>query len=263
MEIKNGDFCVYIHTNKVNNKVYVGQTCKNPEHRWNKGEGYKHSTYFYSAIKKYGWDGFYHEIVASNLTKEEANNFEKLLIKQLNAKNRLYGYNLTDGGSDGCGRIVSEETRRKQSIAMQGKMNGSKHPMYGKHPSEESKRKNSEAHKGVKFSEEHKKKISDANKGRQFTEEHQKHMRKPKSEKHRQHMREAQKKGAENPRSIAVVQLTKDNEFIKLWACITIASSKLNINKGNISLCCLHKRKSAGGFYWMSADEYYLTQQND
>ena len=41
---------------------------------------------------------------------------------------------------------------------------GKKHPMYGKHHSEETKRKLSEAAKGKHFSDEHKRKISEAKK---------------------------------------------------------------------------------------------------
>ena len=65
------NYLVYIHTNKLNGKKYVGQTCQRPEKRWNNGKGYKLETYFGKAIKKYGWDNFEHEIVAENLTKEE------------------------------------------------------------------------------------------------------------------------------------------------------------------------------------------------
>ena len=83
MEIYNGTCCVYIHTNKTNGKMYVGQTCQNPKKRWSNGLGYVTQQYFYRAIQKYGWDGFEHEIIASNLTKSEADNFEKILIKEL------------------------------------------------------------------------------------------------------------------------------------------------------------------------------------
>lgn len=84
MEIYNGTYCVYIHTNIVNGKKYVGQTVfgDNPNSRWRNGTGYARSIHFYNAIQKYGWDNFEHEIVASKLTKEEACSFECLLIKK-------------------------------------------------------------------------------------------------------------------------------------------------------------------------------------
>lgn len=63
------------------------------------------------------------------------------------------------------GKHRSIESRRKMSEAHKGKQAGEKHPMYGKHHSEESKNKNSEAHKGKHPSEETRKKLSEANKG--------------------------------------------------------------------------------------------------
>lgn len=44
-------YTIYMHKNKINNKVYIGQTCQKPEYRWNNGNGYKTQTYFYSAIQ--------------------------------------------------------------------------------------------------------------------------------------------------------------------------------------------------------------------
>lgn len=59
------------------------------------------------------------------------------------------------------GKPKSEESKNKNSEAHKGKKN----PMYGKPKSEETRRKMSDAKKGKKFSEEHKNKISAASKG--------------------------------------------------------------------------------------------------
>ena len=94
MMICNGNYCVYIHINKINGKMYVGQTISqnNINRRWNNGKGYKSCSLFWRAIQKYGRNNFEHEIIASNLTLDEANNFEELLISLLyttNSKKRI------------------------------------------------------------------------------------------------------------------------------------------------------------------------------
>lgn len=104
--IKNGIWSVYIHTNKVNGKRYVGITSKLPEKRWQNGHGYKGQT-FYKAIKKYGWDNFEHEIVASNLTEDEASNFERILIRELDSFIGHKGYNVSIGGGTSVSRTAS------------------------------------------------------------------------------------------------------------------------------------------------------------
>lgn len=91
-------YTVYAHINNINGKIYIGMTSQRTSKRWNNGNGYSKNEYFYRAIKKYGWDGFEHQVVASNLTKEEAVNFEIILIKNLNADNPKFGYNITSGG---------------------------------------------------------------------------------------------------------------------------------------------------------------------
>ena len=68
----NKKYTVYKHTNKLNNKVYIGITSRKVEVRWGvDGCGYISSPHFMSAIIKYGWDNFEHDILFENLTKEE------------------------------------------------------------------------------------------------------------------------------------------------------------------------------------------------
>ena len=149
------NYIVYMHTNKHNNKVYVGQTCMSPERRWGiNGSGYLHKNkqgkyhqpLMARAILKYSdWDNDWNHIIfADNLCKDEADKMETLLIKLWNTVDPKYGYNLTYGGE---GNVPSEETRKKQSEAKKGKYTGENHPMYNKHHTEEAKIKIGNANK--------------------------------------------------------------------------------------------------------------------
>ena len=94
---------VYMHTVLANNKKYVGQSTASAQTRWGaNGHRYK-GQYFYRAIEKYGWDNMKHEIIAENLSDEEADKLEKELIEKYKTNNRKYGYNITAGGRDGAG----------------------------------------------------------------------------------------------------------------------------------------------------------------
>lgn len=90
---------IYKHTNLINNKIYIGQTCQKVEERWRKGKGYDSKTYFAKAINKYGWDNFSHQIIEENiLTRQQANEREEYWIKFYHSNDPNYGYNMTEGG---------------------------------------------------------------------------------------------------------------------------------------------------------------------
>lgn len=85
---KERGYTVYAHINKVNNRIYIGSTCQSVNSRWRKGNAYKNNKLFWKDILKYGWnEGFEHEIIANELTREESERFEILLIKELEAQN--------------------------------------------------------------------------------------------------------------------------------------------------------------------------------
>lgn len=112
-------FTVYIHRNKINDKVYVGITGQIPTYRWGAdGRGYKTQPLFWRAIEKYGWDNFEHIIVADGLTKETAGQLEQQLIASFNSTNPLFGYNSSIGGElYALGFHHTEESKRKISEA--------------------------------------------------------------------------------------------------------------------------------------------------
>ena len=169
---KDKKFYVYALTNNLDGKKYIGLTSQKPEKRWNNGNGYRDTTHIGRAINKYGWENFSHEIIYKNITCEEAQKYEIELIEKYDTLNPQKGYNMQPGGNlSNLGIKMSEENRQKLSERSKGEKNyfygktptkehiayltvltkervGDKHPMYGKHHSEESKKKMSKSAKG-------------------------------------------------------------------------------------------------------------------
>lgn len=90
---------VYVWTNAINGKRYVGITGTSMEKRAGlNGYHYHGSPHFYSAILKYGFENFSYVILEDNLTKAEAAEKEKYYIQKFNTMNPAVGYNLQVGG---------------------------------------------------------------------------------------------------------------------------------------------------------------------
>lgn len=263
MEIYNGTYCVYIHINKINGKMYVGQTIHgyNPKKRWDNGNGYQHCPYFSKAIVKYGWGNFEHEIIANNLTALEADNFEKLLIEKLDTMNPDKGYNLEKGGTKN--KTLSESTKKKISNSHIGEknpmygvtLNGEKNGMYGKHHTDETKKKISEAISGEKngnygkqMSDEQKQKISQSKKGK-YVGENSPWYGKKHTEESKQKMRDSHK-GRSIYNAKMVVQTDDDYRVIKIWKCIADAYRTLGICRQSIPEVLNGKQQRAGGYRW-------------
>lgn len=125
--MKQYGYYVYMHKNKLNNKVYIGITSQKPNQRWRNGTNYYGNKHFNRAIHKYGWiEGFEHIILYENITKEEAENKEIELIKYYDSTNQNKGYNIEHGGNS-TGKH-SKETIKKISESQLG----NKNHMYGK-----------------------------------------------------------------------------------------------------------------------------------
>ena len=146
----NKQYKIYAHINKINGKVYIGQTCyKNINQRWRHGEGYKRSPHFYNAIQKYGWENFEHIILFEDICGYElADAIERELIQKYQSNNSEYGYNISSGGS--YGRTLTDETKNKIRISKIG----DKNPNYQKSPSYITRQRMSASHKGIKQSDE-------------------------------------------------------------------------------------------------------------
>lgn len=150
-------YVVYMHTNRVNGKRYVGITKQKPEHRWRlDGSGYFRSPYFWNAIQKYGWECFDHEILDRDLSREDACVLEKYYIDFYKTHDKKYGYNMTDGGDGSLGWKPTDETIRKRSQKLKGRKLSAQHierirkANTGKKASDETRQKQRESHLGKK-----------------------------------------------------------------------------------------------------------------
>lgn len=187
---------VYITTNIINGKKYIGKDVANRKYYLGSGKALR------LAISKYGKENFIKEILAEVSTQEELMEMEKYYIDYYNACNSVLFYNIAQGGLGGGaqGRKLSDETKLKMS---------------------ESAKRN--------ITDDRRKELID-----QLSKNHP----------------SRGKFGIDNYRSIKVYQYSIDNEFIKVWDCMSDISRELNFNISHISQCVNNKRKTAYKFKW-------------
>ena len=167
---------IYLIIDGTNDKEYVGQTTLSIKKRFKKHKQCKKSL-IGKAIRAHGEEMFFIVVLKECESKEELNYWEKHFIKSRYTK-VPNGYNLTDGGEgtpgleftpEHCaklsiaaierfkdpterakmvmintGKSLTTETRAKLSVVNSGENN----PFFGKHHTEESLAKMSEAHRG-------------------------------------------------------------------------------------------------------------------
>lgn len=243
-------YSVYTHTSP-SSKVYVGVS-NNPKRRWgtygapylckSKNGSYAQSC-FASAILKYGWDNFKHEILLIDRPFSEALYAEKYLIRWY--KIHHLSYNMSDGGEyySGTRGPLSKEHRQKVKEFM-----STHHPMKGRYHTEEAKAKMSEAAKNRNFSSEKKaaiaEKIRKAHKGRHHVL----------SEEGRKNIvlknKEMAKKGLVKYRTKEVHQYDFNGNYIASFPSVSKGAKAIHKNSGDVSMCACGKHLSVGGYIW-------------
>jgi len=197
------NFIVYSHTRLDTNEVfYIGKG--RPRRMLAKDNRNKNWTNIANKA------GFKANIIAGNLTEDEALNFEALLIKKLK-ENNVPLCNVSIGGKSNAGWKMSDESKAKVSASRKG------HKWTA-----EQKANLSLIRKGRVFSKETRLKISNANKGR-----------KP-----------SQKMIDAMSRKVECIETGITYPSIKQAAAI------LNLSAGNIGMCCRGIRHTTGGYHW-------------
>ena len=130
---------IYKIINLINKNIYIGQDYSNRQNYFGSG------VFIKRAIKKYGIENFKKEILEHCSSRKQLNEREIYWIQKLNSK-VPNGYNITDDGEGFKGKHT-DETKRKIS-KNHADFSGKNHPMFGKHISEEHKRKLIESNKG-------------------------------------------------------------------------------------------------------------------
>ena len=225
--MKIDSYSVYVHTNMINGKVYVGATHKHPiEKRWRNGTGYIRNKEFYSDIQKYGWDHFEHRVVEEGLTESEASELEKHLIQLYDSTNPERGYNFEKGG------LNKAEQERCEKIS--NSLLGENHRMYGKHQPMETREKIRQSLTGEKgywygktLPEDIKKRLSqiakDNNVGQRF-----------------------QDSNVKKRKAVYCIELNKEFESL------TAVEKETGINHVSVSRAIRGMQETAGGYHWQT-----------
>jgi hypothetical protein len=222
------DYLVYTHTRPDTNEIfYVGKgTGKRMKCRTNR------NIHWQRIVDKA--NGFKYDVIAKNLTEQEALNFEILMIKKM--KEAGFGLcNMTSGGDGVSGFKHSDEMRENQRQRMLGVTPWNK----GKPTSDEAKEKMRLAKLGKKQSPEHIAKCAESRRGKKYTEAHCKAI--SESLKGKKMPVDSQAKKYKQVMCL---------ESGKIYKSITEAAKELNLYTNNISKACKGQLQKTGGYHW-------------
>lgn len=215
---------IYITTNEINDKLYIGKRQKPKFEKWYKGSG-KHLKL---AFEKYGKDKFHTKVIEWCKTKEDLCNAEKKWISYYR-KNGQELYNISDGGDGGnLGRTWKQLPAEKVNEILEKNRQahiGKNNPFYGKHHTEKTK-------EVLRAKNSMKKNAPD----------------------NLIAYKEMQR--AKLPKVVQIDKTT--NNIIKVWDNWCDASKHVSPNNrcgyAHIGECCRNERKTAYGYRWQFAE---------
>jgi len=275
---------IYLITNRINGKQYVGQTTKTIEERWlshvyNAKKGLRYL--IHKAIRKYGPDNFIVSELAQASSTESLNELEASHIKSYNTI-VPNGYNLDSGGKN-ClkhtdtkikislakkgkpsprkGTKMSSESKVKLSAALRGKPSWWK----GKSRSNETRAKMSIARKGKKgtpHTEEFKSRLAIASKGNKYgcgpmSEEHkakisEAHKGKRISDEHRAAISATLRGRPSTKKGISLSEETKSKISVALKGRASPLKGRTlsDETRSKISMALMGNKNGTGNTYW-------------
>jgi group I intron endonuclease len=249
---------IYKITNKINGKVYIGQTDRLTERKrehFYRLEKQTHSNeHLQRAFNKYGKDNFIYEVIEEC---DELNERELYYINEYGGLNSDLNYNLKNPLTDEW----SDYVRVKHSKNMTGENN----PNYGNKWSDEQKEKASkerigktlEERIGVEKARKAKAKMSKSQTGRKHPDEVKEKIREANLGENNPMYGKGDRQlgdrnpnyGKKSPNRKVVLQYDKEGNLIKEYEYLNqVAEDGFNI--GNVGSVCNGRAKTSGGFIW-------------
>ena len=236
---------IYLITNRITGKQYVGQTINTIQRRWREycyeaKRGCRFALHL--AIQKYGKENFTVEQIDVACDRDELDRKEQFWMEYYNTLTPN-GYNLQTGGGH---HTVSEETRKRMSEAA-GR--GENHHWYGRHHTDEVKERIRQAHLGRKFTKEHcenmgkvRKGEKNWNYGRKWSDDVKKKM----SEARIGRFRGA---NAHHARPVMCI------ETGEVFGAVKVAAQAYGGDDSSLGKVCKGKQKTWKGLHWKYVDE--------
>lgn len=258
---------IYCIENLINGKKYIGLSVNIKrrfyEHRSDLNADKHYNSHLQNAWNTYGKDNFKFYVV-EECSPDMLSERERYYIKFFDLNNPSFGYNADPGG-----KSTTEEVRKKLSeaakkniwtedrkIALSEKMSGENNPSYGRHHTDEEKKKMKENRKdthginnpmyGKKHSDKAKQKIGEAKKGKHPSEETREKLR--------------ARTGEKSSRHIPVYCPELDRTF---WGPTEVEQERIT-KQSYVSACLIGNQKTAGKhpvtgepLHWFYAKEYF------
>lgn len=214
---------IYLTTNKINGRKYIGVDTKNNKYYFGSGTAIK------LAIKKYGTENFTKEIIESSDDKQYLFEREKYWINYYDAVNSHDFYNMSTGGKGG-NMLINEKSIQKHKEGSEKGLNKvienrkgkTYEEIYGDKANEE-KEKRKQSLLGKKHNQERKNKILNTLKGKS-TNNHCLKGRIPWNKGLTKESDIRVKKNSEN---------AKRHKYLKIYELVTPTNEKLFFNGRN------------------------------
>ena len=225
---------IYLITNKISNKKYVGQA-SSIYNRWiNHRHNLSGAPKLRNAVTHHGWENFSFDII-EECAKDTLDEREEFWIKFYDTTNPEIGYNILESRKN---ITITRQTRLKMNKTRKEHYPKGINSMLGKKHSEETKELMSSQRNGIPKSEQHAKNIAKAlsekskNDPKWFAEQIEK-----------------RKLGQQNSKKIFKPVMASNEKETLHFVSLAEAIRKFNFNPRTLSRA-IKKNKLLGGYYW-------------